>query len=266
MKGVLLAGSKIGRLAIEHAPTALTFSAVAGVGATALLTGRAAIKAKDISVEMHYTYDHEPTKKEIVKKTAPEFIPPVLMGAATIACILGAHKIHLQRQAAIAAAYSMVSDRYKEYRTEVVKEIGETKENRIQNTMAQNKVDASYTGESGLNVIRTPYGNVLFMDSFSGRYFYSSYEAVEKAKIKVTQIAQSEICVSLNDFYDALGIPVIDGGAMLGWDICDVADQTFENVIPILTNRVCKTPTPEELPCVVVDYFIEPIVNFDRCI
>lgn len=266
MKSIFMASRQLGRLAINHAPTTLTFSAIAGVGATALLTGRAAIKAKDISLEMHYTYDHEPTKKEIAKKTIPQFIPPVVMGAVTIACILGAHKLHLRNQAALAAAYTMVETKYRDYQNEVVREIGEKKESRIQDTIAQNKVNNDLKSENGLNVIRTRNGDILFMDSFSGRYFYSSYEAVDRAKIRVTQIAQSELCVSLNDFYQALEIPTTEGGAVLGWNICDVADQTFEDTIPVLTNRVCKTPTPEELPCVVIDYMIEPLIDFNKCI
>lgn len=263
MKAAILASRQIGRYAMNHAPTALTVSACMGVGVTAILTGKATIKARELCLEMEYTSDHKPTKKELAKKAIPQFIPPAIMGAATIACIIGAHKMHLQRQAAIAAAYTMVSDKYHDYRNEVVKEIGEKKENRIQDTVAQNKVNTSF---NGLNVIQTRNGNILFMDSFSGRYFYSSYEAVDRAKIRVTQIAQSELCVSLNDFYQALEIPTTDGGAVLGWNICDVADKTFEDTIPVLTNRVCKTPTPEELPCVVIDYAIEPLVDFNRCI
>ena len=261
MSALISTSRMIGKLAMEHAPTVLTISAIGGVGATAFLSGRAAIRVMDIKVGLEYQSETKPTRKEYVKATWKEFVPPILMGGATIACIVFAHRIHLQRQAAIMAAYSVLSDKYNDYRHEVIQELGEKKENRIQDTIAQNKVNAGY---NGLNIIHTGYGDILFMDSFTGRYFYSSYEAVEKAKIRVTQIAQSEICVSLNDFYTALEIPTTDGGAILGWNVNDISDQIFENVVPIMTNRVCKTPTPEELPCVVIDYQIEPVVDFDK--
>lgn len=263
---LLMSSRQLGRLAIENGPTILTVCASIGVIATAVCTGKAVLKADKALERLEYTADTPPTKKEKVKTALPHYIPPFLVGAATITCIVGAHKMHLSKQAAAAAAYALMESRYSDYREKIIEELGEKKEEKIHDQIAQETVLKNPPGENGLNVIRTRFGDILFMDSFSGRYFYSSYEAVEKAKIRITQIAQSEICVSLNDFYQALEIPQTEGGSMLGWNISDISDQTFENVVPIITNRVVKTPTPEELPCVVIDYLIEPIVDFDRCI
>ena len=263
MAGILTAGRMIGKAAIQNAPTILTISAVGGVGATALLTGRASVRAKDLKLELDYTSDHKPTRKDIVKATWKEFVPPVVMGGATIACIIFAHKIHLQRQAAIMAAYSVLSDRYHEYQNEVIKEIGPKAESRIQDTIAQSKVENTY---DGLNVIRTRNGDILFMDGFSGRYFYSSYEAVQRAAIEITKLAQSDMVATLNDFYRALEIPETLYGDSLGWNVSKMFDERTETIIPISTTRVCKTPTPEELPCAVIDYEIEPVLDFNRMI
>lgn len=262
---ILLASQKVGQFTINNAPTILTITAGVGVIATGVTSGQSAVKASRVLEELEYSSKEKPTRMMKVKAAAPYFISPTLTGLATIACILGAHKIHLQREAAIAAAYTLMDSKYKEYRDKVISEIGEKKENRLQDEIAQDRVTKNPPSESGLNIIQTRFGNILFMDSFSGRYFYSSYEQIERAKIIIAQIAQKEMSVSLNDFYDALEIPTIEGGKLLGWDICQVEDKIFEPVIPIVTNRTCKTPTPEQLPCTIIDYEIEPIINYDRC-
>ena len=261
---ILLVGQKVGQFTINNAPTILTIAAGVGVVTTAITSGRAAVKASRVLEQLEYESKEKPTMGMKIKVAAPYFISPVLTSAATIACILGAHKIHLQREAAIAAAYTLLDKRYQDYKEQVINEIGEKKENRLHDQAAQKVVNETYS-ENGLNVIRTRFGDVLFMDSFSGRYFYSSYEQIERAKIEINKIVQRDMSVSLNEFYEALEIPPIDGGKLLGWNLCKVEDETFKPVIPIITNRTCKTPTPEQLPCTTVDYELEPIIDYDRC-
>ena len=261
---ITLVCQKVGQFTIRNGPTILTISASVGVVTTAITSAKAGTKAAGVLEELEYSSKQKPTMVDKAKKVVPYAIPPTICCAATIACIIGAHKMHIHREAALAAAYTILDNRYKKYREQVISEIGEKKENRLKDQAAQQRVNDTYC-ESGLNIIQTRFGDILFMDSFSGRYFRSSYEQIERAKIAIASIAQKEISVSLNDFYDALEIPLIEGGKILGWNICDVADETFSNVIPIVTNRTCLTPTPEKLPCTIVDYEIEPIVDFDRC-
>ena len=254
----------LGRFAIAHGPTILTASAGVGVVMTAVYTGKATLKASRVLEELQYTSDHVPTTGEKVRAVVPRYIPPALMCAGTILCIVSAHKMHVQKQAALAAAYALADGRLKAYQEKVVEEIGPKKAERLQNEIAQDKVTNNPPNRDGLNVIRTRNGDVLFMDSFTSRYFYSSYEAIERAKIKITNMAQTYMCVSLNDFYDALEIPPADCGNLLGWNIYDVEEKNLVPTIPIITSRTCKTPTPEELPCTVIDYDVEPMIDFDK--
>ena len=254
---------KVGQFTIQNGPTILTISASVGVVTTALTSARAGMKCARVLEELEYSSEKKPTKKEKAKKIAPHAITPVLCGAATIACIIGAHKMHIHREAAIAAAYTILDNRYKKYRDEVISEIGEKKENRLKDQAAQKAVNETY--ENGLNVIRTGYGDILFMDNFSGRYFYSSYEHIERAKLKISELAMNNMSVSVNELYDALEIPPVGGGEFMGWNIMQVNDEGLGNVIPIVANRTCLTPTPEKLPCTVIDYDLEPIVDFNRC-
>ena len=261
---IIMVSQRIGQFTIQNSPTILTVAAGFGVIATGVSAGRAAVKASRILEELEYKSVEKPTKRQKIKAAAPYFISPTVSAAATITCILCAHKIHLQREAALAAAYTLMDSKYKDYRDQVLSEIGEKKENRLQDQAAQKRVNDTYS-ENGLNIIRTKYGDILFMDSFTGRYFYSSYEHVERAKLDLTALAQKEMSASLNDFYYLLEIPEVEGGKLLGWNICDIQDDTGSPVIPIVTNRTCKTPTPEQLPCTIIDYEIEPLIDFDKC-
>lgn len=263
MNSLVTAGRYVGALAIEHAPTVLTISAIGGVGATAVLSWRSAVRIKDIKIELDYTSEQKPTRKEYVKASWKELVPPVLMGAATIACIIGAHRIHMQRQAAIAAAYSILNDKYAEYRSEVTKELGDKKERKIVDKLAQEKINKTY-GAGPTNIYQTRFGDVLFMDDWTGRFFYSSYEAVEKAKLALTAKAQSQIFVSLNQFYELLEIPTTTCGRHVGWNVCDIQEEYNEYTIPIDTSSTCQTPTEDRLPCTLITYEIEPVINYDH--
>lgn len=261
---ILKATRGVGRFAIKHGPTILTIGGGVGVIATAIMTGRATLIASKKLEELEYTSDHVPTRKEQAKVVVPRYIPPAIICAGTVACIFGAHNMHIQKQAALAAAYAFANTRFEEYQEKVLEEYGTNRESEIKDKVAQKRIAKNPPRKDGLNVIRTKYGDILFMDSFTARYFYSSYEAVERAKIEVTRIAQRDMCASLNDFYDALDIPKCDVGDLLGWNICDINDNLGDPTISIVTNRTCKTPTPEELPCTIIDYDVEPMIDYDK--
>lgn len=256
----------LGRFAINHGPEILTVCGGAGVILTAVTTGKATLKAAKLLEEMEYTSDHQPTTGEKAKAVIPRYIPPFILCAGTMFCIFGAHKMHIQKQVALAAAYALADGRLREYKDHVVDEIGAKKAEAIEDKIAQEKILKNPPSRDGLNVIRTRNGDVLFMDSFTSRYFYSSYEAVERAKAKVTSMAQTYMSASLNDFYEALEIPPAGGGELLGWNINSIDDNIGHPAIPIVTNRTCKTPTPEELPCTIIDYDIEPMIDYDKLV
>lgn len=263
---LLQAGNQLGRVVMQNAPAILTVTAGVGVVATAALGIRTGVKANRALEELEYTAETAPTIKDKAKVVAPKAIPVILVGGATIFCMFAAQRMNLQRQAALAAALVAANSKFEGYREQVTKELGPNKEEKIMTQMDQEKINKKPPLESGMNLIRTRFGDVLFMDSFTGRYFLSSYEAVNRAAIELTKIAQRDMSASLNDFYNALEIPPTDSGDLLGWNIADVFDESLDAIIPVTTNRVCKTPTPEELPCVVIDYDIEPLIDYDHVI
>lgn len=255
LTSILNASKLVGRFVIQNSPTILTIAGCCGVGATAVYSGKAAIKVSKKLEELEYESDNKPTMVEKAKCVAPDVAPAVIMGATTIACILFAHRIHIQRNAAIMAAYTMVNEKYKDYKEEIVKELGPKKEDRMHDKAAQTMVNRELTEEKIANAYRTRFGNILFVDGF-GRVFYSSYEAVERARLTITDIAQKDYTntATLNEFYTALEIPEIEFGDNLVWQLPGIQDDTFKSSIPIFTERVCKAPGTDGVPAVYIDY------------
>src|SRR5689334_17562616 len=108
----------------ENASVLLTAGGVVGTVATAVLTGRAAVQATyKIGEETAKRVDeferanNRPvensgeiealTKWEKTTLTAVYFIPPVLLGGATIASIVMANRVSAKNAAALAAAYGL---------------------------------------------------------------------------------------------------------------------------------------------------------------
>lgn len=247
----------------RNAGTILTVVSIVGVCTTAWKTGEASVKAARVIEEMNYTSEEPPTKKEIVKAVAPFYIEPAIAAGVTITSIIFTRKIYLRRQAALAAAYSIADARYKEYREKVTESLGEKKEKKLREEIAEKKVSESPPDTSGLNIIHTGEGDVLFCDSYTMRYFYSSYEAVERARLELSAMVQDDNYASLNELYSALKIPQTTLGDLLGWNIWMLGANGDKKTLPLYTGNTIQTPTPEQLPCTVIDYELEPVFFYD---
>lgn len=81
------------KLAIDNSHGILTGFAVAGTVTTAVLTGKAAYglggMLSDYTV-FRDKIENDPTPREIVKAHWKEFAPAVIVGAATVTCIVAA--------------------------------------------------------------------------------------------------------------------------------------------------------------------------------
>lgn len=266
MNALIKASGAVGKFVLKHSTTILTCTAIVGVGATAYTSGKAAVKANKKLEELEYSSDHKPTLKEKVKTVAPDAVPAIVMGMTTAACIVGAHKLHMRNQAALAMAATAWSTKYKDLNETLVENIGKKKTENLKDKAAQKMIDREFAEHHGeFPAIRTRFGNVLFKDWFSGQYFYSSYEAVDDAIIKLTRELQDEcIYVSVNRFYELLEIPTIGAGELNGWTLSDIADKfDGKTSIDITHNRTTQTPDPWCLPCTVIDYEPKELVSFE---
>jgi len=117
------------RRMMKNSPTILTIMGVSGVILTAVLAVRATPKAIRIiekeKLRDRFVLERDLKPLDYVRLTWREYLPAVLMGSATISCIIGANSIHLQRTAAIQGIYSLTETAFKEYQAKVIQTLGE---------------------------------------------------------------------------------------------------------------------------------------------
>lgn len=249
----------IGNFVERNSPQILTGLGVAGLVSTAIMTGRSAIKAHDTIREnerlLASSNDpdilsvldelHERPWITKVKWTWKYYIPPVLMGATSIACIIGAQSVNTKRNAAIASLYSLTKSTLEDYQEKVREHLGENKEEKIRSEVAQKRLDDNPISSS--EVVFTGIGDHLVYDSYSGRYFKSDIEKIRRVVNDLNHDLMGVMWVPLNDLYCALGIPVVKMGDELGWTVDELIDVKFSSRI-----------TENGEPCLVMDYDLTP--------
>lgn len=186
------------------------------------------------------------TTKEIIKYTWKCYIPTVAVGAATIACIIGAHNVHLRRNAALASLYSLTESAFKEYQAKIVETIGKNKELKVRDDISEDKIKHNPTGDA--EIFFTGKGETLCYDVMSGRYFKTDIDKVRRAQNDLNRQLMSEMFISLNELYDELGLSHIRLGEEMGWNIDKaLIDITFSAQL-----------TDKYEPCLVLNYEVVP--------
>lgn len=246
------------KMAKDNSPLILTAIGVAGTVTTAVLTGKAAVKAtrmidedNDRRFRLHVDtvgpLDNR-QKFEIVWK---EFVPPVFVGVGTIVCIICANRIGTKRATALAAAYSLSERAMSEYKDKVVEQIGKNKEQKIRDEIAQDRVNRNPPRED-LTIIGDL--EVRCMEQYTGRYFSSNMETLKSAQNAVNhQILSGTDSASLSDFYDRVGLNHTGVSDEVGWNLDNLLELTFSTTVDE-KNR----------PVLVFDYKVVPVRNYFR--
>lgn len=172
--------------------TVLTCLGAVGVAVTAVLTAKATPKASALIEKAEYKKDDKLTKLEIVKAAAPAYIPPIIAGVSTIACIFGANTLSKKSQASIASAYALLDASYKEYTSKVKELYGEEADSRIKEEMARD-------GYADLEMI-VPKGEQLFYDLNTMQYFTATLDDV----LQKTEMDDGLECYIISTPFDVM--------------------------------------------------------------
>ena len=237
----------------KRSPEILTGLGIAGMIMTTVLAVKATPKALRI-IETEREERGEMAKKDVVKVAWKCYIPAAVLGATSAACLIGASRVSLRRNAALATAYKLSETALVEYRDKVVETIGEKKERGIREAIAKDKLEKNPVNSS--TVIVTGNGDTLCHDAVSGRYFKSSMDKLEKAvnKLNKRMINGGEGYISLNEFYDEVGLSYLPLGDELGW-------RTDKGLIELSYDSAIAT---DGTPCLVVGFEIAPKRDYYR--
>lgn len=222
-----------------NSPTIISAAAVAGVVTTAILTHRAAHKSipilhaakvkKNAHLDDPIEDGDELTPKEVAQTVWKVYLPPVLAGSATIACIVWANQIGLRRNAALMAASVLAERAFSEYKDEVVRTLGEKKHEEVQSKIAERRLAENPPSPSQV-VIVDGSGEQRCYDMWSGRYFRSDIETIRRAVNMLNKdIIDGNMYADLNELYSFLHMDPVHGGAAVGWNVDNLCDVHFSS-------------------------------------
>lgn len=135
---------RVGRQLYRSSPTILTVVASIGVVTTTITAVRATPKAIKMLKEAESEKGENLTKLEIIRAAGPTYIPSVLLGVSTIACIFGANTLNQKKQASLMSAYAMLNESYKQYRKAAKTVYGEDADDKIHAEMAKDALVSTY--------------------------------------------------------------------------------------------------------------------------
>ena len=245
----------------RNSSTILTCIGAVGVVATAVMAVKATPKALDRIEKAEEEKGEELTKFEIVNVAGPAYIPAVITGLGTVACIFGANVINQRQQASLMSAYALLDNSYKEYKNKVEELYGEDANQRIRAEIAKDK----YAGDGKLE----DDSKELFYDYYSGRYFESTTENVARAEYMTNRQLYVDGCVSLNDYYAYLGLHPCPEYDEIGWT-CQQLEEMYWH--PWIDFDHEKTEIDESfdgsvgLECTIISISQEPVMGYlDYC-
>lgn len=129
----------------KYIPYILTGVSVLGVSATSVLTAKATLKAKEAVDEAEKERKAELEPKEVVRRTWKFYIPALLTGLATDACIVTSHVLNQKQQASLISACSFVDTAFNEYKAKTKEIYGEEAHQNIVNAIVAEKADKDVT-------------------------------------------------------------------------------------------------------------------------
>ena len=231
---------------VKQSPTILMAAGIAGVVVSTVMACKATPKAEKIIAENKETletikmvrasedykedYEDRDYRKDITTtylkmsgQLIKNYAPSVLLGGLSIFCIVNSHNILRKRNAALAAAYGIVSKDLSNYRERVRDELGDDLENKIYNTITKEEVIDQETGET----VEVEKAHTSGLNEYA-RIFYDTNpnwtKSPEDNKMFLLQqeryfndILRLKKIVFLNDVYKALGFEPSKAGQIVGW-------------------------------------------------
>lgn len=236
----------------RNSATILTCVGAAGVIATTVTAVKATPKAMILLEKAKEEKGEELTKVETVKIAAPVYIPTMVLGVSTLACIFGANILSKKGQASLMSAYALVDSSYKDYRKKVDELYGEEAGTQVRAEIAKDK----YNEEP----IQVKDGRILYYDMYSQQYFESTPFEVQLAEYELNKTLMIEDGVYLNDWYRYLGIDQLEQGFDFGWTVGANMEAYWQTWIDFKHEKVVMD---DGLECIIISFEQDPFPDFE---
>lgn len=253
VKEVLMAA---GKAVGKNSPHILTAVGVCSFVTATVMAAKAAPAAKpayDQAKRKYYDmtahgYSQTEATVELVQDIAKD-VAPLYLGTAGLmvlgtVCVIAADRVHIKRQTALMAAYTVSEKALDIYQNKVIERLGQGKHEAVLDDIAED--DCPFDEDvdpSKIEIIEEE--GVLCFDHVTGRYFKSSIEDIRKAEARIVKRIIDETMVPLNELYYELGLEDVSlVGDVLGWDVGRVKPDIH------FTSMLDKNG----VPCLVLNY------------
>jgi hypothetical protein len=238
----------------RNTSTILTCVGAAGVVVTSVLAVKATPTAIELLKEAEQEKGEKLTPLETVKVAGPVYIPAAVTGVSSIVCIFGANVLNKRQQAALMSAYALLDNTYKEYKSKAKELYGEDASAQIRAEIAKDHIDEAEIPEED-------DGKSLFYDYFSGRYFRSTIETVQKAEYNVNRNLFTRDYAYLNEFYEDLDLEPLETGWAYGWAKDVNYERHWQEWVDFIHE---KTVTDDGLEVYILKMHGEPTLYFEN--
>lgn len=225
----------------KHAPVIFTTVGVVGLGATAYLAYKSRDKVEAVieRIEDARANDEPVNKMEVAKELAEALYQPVLAGAASVACILMAHRIQSNRIKFLMGALVTEQARNIYFQQKYRKEHGDEAYSKFITPVDQvERVEIGKNGKEKLTVESVKKD----VDLSIGQWYSDSSEYtsddhtyniayIDSINDRMSTILFQRGHLMLNEVREALGFERIRTGALLGWTTGD-----FFNITKFIQN------------------------------
>lgn len=246
------------RMANSNAPVILTAFGVVGVATTSVLVAKASFEAADrIRKEQEDRFvkagfQSSLEKSEKIRLVWPLYISAVSSGVLSCGAIIMSHRISSRRAAMLAAAYALNEGRLEEYQEKIKEKFGVKKEREARDEVIQEKINRHYDETEVL--FHPTDGKVLIREDYTGRFFWSSIEAVNKAVNEINALVIQEGSARLSDFYDLLGLSHVSTSDYFGFTKHDLVQLDWNT-----------STTPDgQTPVHTFEYVNHPVMDPER--
>ena len=238
----------------RNSATILTCVGAAGLIATTVTSVKATPIAMAAIEAAKKEKGEELTKAEVVKLAGPAYIPTILLGVSTLACIFGANVLNKRGQASLMSAYALVDSGYKDYRNKVNELYGEEGSDEVRAEIAKDK----YEEQQPSAVLDD--NKRLYYDYYSDRYFEATPYAVQRAEYEVNRSLMMDDAVYLNEWYTHLGLETLEHGYDFGWSTCANSEAYWQTWIDFHHQKVVMD---DGLECIIISFMQDPFPDFE---
>ena len=248
---------KVGFKLKKHSPEILVVAGVIGTVTSAVMACKATLKVNDVIDETKETietihdcigkglktadgeeYTQEVANKELTIvyiqtgwKFAKLYGPAVLLGVASIGCMVGSNHILRKRNIALGAAFTAMDKSFKEYRGRVIEKFGKDLDRELRFNTKAKQIEETVVDENGKestvtktveivdpNVTHSIY-SVVFCEGNTGwtknaelnKVFLLQQQNYANDKLRLNGV------LTLNEVYDMIGAPRTAYGQLAGW-------------------------------------------------